>query len=235
MFVAAGFVPSPPLLVPELCGAAARETDDLRAAAIGVASALAAVADSWILVGEGTYPASGVKAGTFAAYGRDVRVALRPDVISEVDPEWPLAMLIAGWLRSRAAPHVEIHPELISAGTSPEGAVEMGRRLREQCDKSAEPIAVLLIADGSCRVTYKAPGAFHDRAPLFEKNLATALDAGDSAFLAGLDVEECAELGVSARPVWNLLAGLVGESPTVEHRFDSAPYGVGYHTGVWTP
>jgi hypothetical protein len=76
--VAAAVLPHPPLLVPELAGAAAAELDPLRAACREALAAVVAAAELTVLVGDG--PVWGVPepsaAGSFAPYGVDLRVTL---------------------------------------------------------------------------------------------------------------------------------------------------------------
>jgi len=76
--VAAAVLPHPPLLVPELAGAAAAELDPLRAACREALATVVAAADLTIVVGDG--PVWGVPEpsapGSFAPYGVDRRVTL---------------------------------------------------------------------------------------------------------------------------------------------------------------
>ena len=70
-------IPSAPVMVPELAGAAAAEVADLRQA---VCAAAASLPTRWVAVGVGSADAviGPRQAGTFAGYGVDVRVALSP-------------------------------------------------------------------------------------------------------------------------------------------------------------
>ncbi|HEV3494903.1 MAG TPA: hypothetical protein VHA34_00990, partial [Actinomycetes bacterium] len=76
--VAAAVLPHPPLLVPELAGAAAPELTPLRAACREALATVAAASDLTVIVGDG--PVWGVPApaarGSFHPYGADVSVAL---------------------------------------------------------------------------------------------------------------------------------------------------------------
>ena len=77
MLSAIAIVPSAPVMVPELASSAAAELADLRAAVLAAAATLP---PRWIAIGVG--PADDVigqeRAGTFAGYGVDLRVALSP-------------------------------------------------------------------------------------------------------------------------------------------------------------
>ena len=76
--VAAAVLPHPPLLVPELAGAAAPELDPLRAACRKALSTVLAAADLTLIIGDG--PAWAIPAptatGAFHPYGASVEVAL---------------------------------------------------------------------------------------------------------------------------------------------------------------
>src|SRR5919201_103496 len=76
--VAAAVLPHPPLLVPELAGAAAAELDPLRAACAEALAEVLAAASTTVLVGDG--PAWGQPAlgavGSFRPYGVDVEARL---------------------------------------------------------------------------------------------------------------------------------------------------------------
>ncbi|MFF0814085.1 hypothetical protein ACFYVR_02845 [Rhodococcus sp. NPDC003318] len=239
MFTAAALVSSPPLLIPELAGAAATETADMRSAALAVAAELAELAASWTAIGVGAteveVPAA--SRGTFRGYGVDVRVALGAGGEHGVaDPTLPLAALVAGWLRGAAAPRVEIETLILAADTSPVHCAELGARLRRRLDDDPEPHGVLVVADGATTLTPKAPGAFDDRAPEVQAELDRALDTGDVEHLAQLDPVACADLGIAGRPAWQVLAALFGGSPgTCRTDYQGAPYGVGYHVGLWLP
>ena len=79
-----GIIPSAPVLVPELAGAAADEVAELRAAMV---AAVAALPPRWVVVGVGSNDAADVvvgpeSVGTFAGFGADLVVRLSP----EVDP-----------------------------------------------------------------------------------------------------------------------------------------------------
>ncbi|MFD4294889.1 hypothetical protein ACFWPA_10300 [Rhodococcus sp. NPDC058505] len=239
MFTAAALVSSPPLLLPELAGAAAAETADLRAASIAVAGELGRLAAVWTVIGVGdtdTEVAAGVR-GTFRGYGADVRVASGAAGEHGVaDPTLPLATLTAGWLRGRAAPDAEFDTVVLSADTPPASCVDFGRRLRARLDADPRPRGVLVVADGAATLTAKAPGSFDDRAPAAQADLDRALRSGDVDHLAALDPVICTGLGIAGRPAWQALAALFGGPPArCRTDYQGAPYGVGYHVGMWLP
>ncbi|MGB7113075.1 MAG: hypothetical protein WBD77_21500, partial [Mycobacterium sp.] len=77
MLSAIAIIPSAPVLVPELAGAAADEVAELRAAMV---AAVAALPPRWVAVGvgaaDGVVDAGGV--GTYAGFGVDLLVRLSP-------------------------------------------------------------------------------------------------------------------------------------------------------------
>lgn len=248
MFTAAAFIPAPPLLVPELANAAASETADLRRAVLDAAAALAERSDRLMAIGVvSKTDARSVQTashayGTFKGFGVDVRVALGPDVPDpsvEPDAEMPLPALIAGWVRGQVASDLLCDVEYVTDDEPPASAAVAGTQLRAQLHALPERVGVLVIADGTNTLTERAPGSYDVRAEAFERELAAALDTGDARALATLDPQLCGELGVTARSAWHVLAALFGGDRSgvtrVSHRFDCAPYGVGYHVGVWLP
>ena len=94
MLTAIAIIPSAPVLVPQLAGAAAAETADLRQAILAAAATLPS---RWVAVGVG--PAASRfgpdAAGTFAGFGVDVPVALssRPGPVMGCASLTPLGVL----------------------------------------------------------------------------------------------------------------------------------------------
>ncbi|MFD4183164.1 hypothetical protein [Rhodococcus sp. NPDC058514] len=238
MFTAAALVSSPPLLIPELAGSAAAETEELRLASTEVAARLGGLATHWTAIGVGRteceIPATA--AGTFRGFGADVRVALSDAATGAADPDLPLAALIAGWLRAAVPAETVVDAIIVAEDTSPVYCAELGARLRERLDADPQPHGVLLIADGARTLTAKAPGAFDDRAPAAQEELDRALDSGDAEYLAELDPVACLDIGIEGRAAWQVLAGLFGGPPSESRtHYRGAPYGVGYHVGMWLP
>lgn len=237
VLTAAVFVPSPPLLVPELNGLAARETEELRDAAI---SAVTEIADCslWVVVGAGAAAerVAATATGTFRGYGADVRVDLGPDATGSPDPDLPLPALIAGWLRDHAAPAVRAEVHIVDVGTGRDECTRLGRQLRARLDDENTPGGLLVIADGAATLTAKAPGAFDERAAAVEALVADALAAGDPSVLTSLDPDRCAEVDLAGRAPWQVLAGAFTTAPAAAKiAYRGAPYGVGYHVGIWRP
>jgi hypothetical protein len=226
---AIAIVPSAPVLVPQLAAGAAPELADLRDAAITAARALPA---RWVAVGVaetgGVFdPADG---GTFAGYGVDVPVALSPAAAGP-PAELPLCALITGWLRGVANPDASAQVRAYAAGDDADAAVAHGRALRAQLDEDADPVGVLVVADGAHTLTPSAPGGHDPDSPAVQDALDAALAAGDTEALRGLPA------GIVGRVAYQVLAGL-GEPQrprAAQELYRGAPYGVGYFAGIWRP
>ncbi len=237
VFRAAALVPSPPLLVPELMGAGAAETADLRTAAVSATTHLASMVDRWIVVGvdrtSSTYGEATV--GTLRGFGVDVVVSLSGGTAQiAADPDLPLAVLIAGWLRGTAAPDDAVEVRTIAADASSGRCAEFGEELRRELDASAASWGVLVLADGANTLTPKAPGSFDERAEEVQRRIDDALASADVDALAGLHPDLCASLGVGGRAAWQVLAALAGpDANTTRELYRGAPFGVGYFVGNW--
>ena len=237
VLTAAAFVPSPPLLVPELNGLAASETEDLRKAVLEVGRSLSGAAE-WIVVGaepvERTVPSTAC--GTFLGFGVDVPVRLGPDAAGEPDPELPLTALVAGWIRDRTAPGTRVTTHVVAADADGSHCANLGRDLRAGLDGDDRPQALLVVADGAATLTPKAPGAYDPRSEEVEAALAAALATGDPDAVAALDPALCSEIGLAGRAAWQVLAAAFTDRPrSATVTYSAAPYGVGYHVGIWTP
>lgn len=215
-------MPSAPVLVPELAGAAA-EAAELRAAALTAARELPA---RWAVLGAGPDAVYGAEsAGSFAGFGADVAVALGPGARRTVD--LPLSALVAGWVRGQVAPEAAV---VVHCCADPDTALATGRHLRAEIDQGDELTGVLVLADGANTLTPSAPGGHHPADVECQRALDEALAGGDVAALIGLPPQVVGRAGYAA------LAGLVGTAPrAVTQLYRDAPYGVGYFVGVWRP
>ncbi|WBC14672.1 hypothetical protein O7600_26850 [Micromonospora sp. WMMA1998] len=236
--VAAAVCPHPPLIVPELAGAAAPELDDLRAAAdVAVARLLASGARTVVVVGGGdrTAELSYPYRGSFASWGAPLEVQLgrHPDGIIGTDG-LPLSLLVGAWLLSRVRPEVPTTWRMISvAADEPvERCAAGGGRL----GSSRQPWALLAMGDGSACRGVKAPGYDDPRAPAYDDGVAAALARADADALLGLDPGLSAELKVAGRAPWQVLAGAVdaaGGDWRGDVSYQDAPYGVAYFVANW--
>jgi hypothetical protein len=222
VLTAVAIIPSAPVLVPELAGAAAAEVADLRDA---VLQAAAALPQRWIAVGVGaTASRTGPDAaGTFAGFGVDVPVALSPG--THPVAQLPLCALITGWVRGQVQPAATAQVRCYVTG---DGAVDVGRSLRAELDADSDAVGVLIVADGCHTLTPSAPGGYEPANVAVQNDLDDALAGGDPAALAGLPA------AVVGRAAFGVLAGLVESAPrTATELYRGAPYGVGYFAGVW--
>ena len=231
MLGAIAIVPSAPVLVPELAGAAAAEVAELRAAVIAAAAALP---PRWVVVGvgpDGTADAvlGPERVGTFAGYGVDLVVRLSAQ--ADAPPAWlPLCALFAGWLRDQAQPDAHAEVRVYSGDRDAEAALAIGRQLRREIDAVAEPTGVLVVADGAHTLTPAAPGGYHPADADVQLALDDALACGDLATLTRLPGQ------IVGRVAFGVLAGLTEPTPrSAKELYRTAPYGVGYFAGVWQP
>lgn len=228
MLSAIAIVPSAPVLVPELAGAAAAEMADLVAATIAAAAMLP---ERWVIIGTG--PADEEcgpdAAGTFAGFGVDVRVRLSPQNGDEPEPvALPVCALLGGWVRGQAQPQASAQVRVYRDDHDVDTALSRGRELRAEIERLPEPIGVLVVADGANTLTPAAPGG-HD------PDNAAAQDALDDA-LAGGDITELIRLPhqILGRVAFQVLAGLSEPGPrSAKELYRGAPYGVGYFAGAW--
>jgi hypothetical protein len=213
-------------MVPELAADAAGELSDLRDA---VFTAAASLPTRWIAVGVGSADAvlSPDAVGTFAGYGVDVRVTLSPDAAG-APIELPLCALIAGWVRGQATPDARVEARVYAADLAVDAAVDCGRRLRAELDEAADPVGVLVVADGAHTLTPSAPGGYDPDSTPTQAALDDAIAAGDANALTRLPD------AIVGRVAYQVLAGL-GEPRSAKELYRGAPYGVGYFAGVWNP
>jgi hypothetical protein len=221
-------IPSAPVMVPELAATAADELAGLRQAVFAAAGSLPS---RWVAVGVGAADAvlGPDRVGTFAGYGVDRRVSLSPDA-GNPPTELPLCALIAGWVRCQAKPEARAEVRVYAADHDVDAALAHGRRLRAEIDEAADPIGVLVVADGAHTLTPPAPGGYHPDSIPTQAALDDALAAGDAAALTRLpDI-------IVGRVAYQVLAGLVEPAPrSAKELYRGAPYGVGYFAGVWQP
>ncbi|MDY6871484.1 MAG: hypothetical protein SV966_13570 [Actinomycetota bacterium] len=228
MLTAIALVPSAPVMVPELAGGVAGELADLRAA---VARCVEGLPDRWVAIGVGSdnEVLTPPKAGTFAGYGVDVRVALSPNADTAA-VELPLCALITAWARGDFAPHAAAEVRVFSGGLDADTAHSRGRELRALIDDAHGEVGVLVVADGCHTLTPPAPGGHDPDSVAVQAQLDRALAAGDAAALGRLPDS------VVGRVAYQVLAGLTGPAPgAAEEFYRGAPYGVGYFAGRWRP
>ncbi|WP_055474686.1 hypothetical protein [Gordonia sp. HS-NH1] len=239
------FVPSAPLLVPELAGPAASDTEPVRRAVLDAVAGVGELGvDRWVALGtadEATPGSVGEPVrGTFARFGVDIPVITDTEATTETAVDgatrrMSLSVLIAGWVAQR----MSLGPlRVCSVGstTPPADCVALGTELSARLDDATERVGVLVVGDGSTALTDKAPGGGR-RESAVELNdaVVVALASADTTALAALDPQECDAEGVGGRVAWQVAAGLVADRPVrAELDFADAPFGVGYVVARWT-
>jgi hypothetical protein len=236
VILAAAFCPHPPVLVPEVAGAAAPELDDLRAACDAVIDELAASgATRMIVLGAG--PAGAVFSagapGSLTGFGVPLHVMLGAAGWTPAGaPPMPLSLTIGAWFLSRTTGlPLDVHAVAVSYGpTATSSAMELEALLADDVD-----CALLVMGDGSARRSTSAPGYLDDRAESFDADVAKALATGDADALAAIDLSLGSDLLAAGSPAWQLAGTALADPQSwnaVLH-YDQAPYGVGYFVASW--
>jgi hypothetical protein len=217
------FCPHPPLLLPEIAQGATGELDDLRAACRAAIKRVAETSAQLVLVGAGArwQPHRPSAHGSLAPYGVPLEIALGSEQPGPV--ELPLSLTVGAWLL-RDALGADCGAVGWSIGPGP-GRLEFDR---------TDPVALVVMGDGSARRSTSAPGYLDERAAPFDAGVAAALAAGDPAGLA-VDADEGAQLLAAGAPVWAAVAPLL-QSVTWDGEllYDESPYGVAYFVAAWT-
>jgi hypothetical protein len=211
--VAAAVLPHPPLLVPELAGAAAAELDPLRAACQEALSAVVAAADLTILIGVG--PVWAIPAptapGSFQPYGADVDVSL--PTLADLDlpglppparlTDLPLSLAVAAQLLNDLdPPSPRLFAATVPRSLGPRAAATIGQTLA-----GAARFGLVVMADLSACRSDRAPGGFRPEAANFDTWVADAFRTGTPQSLLALDPIESANLLVAGRVPLQVLAG----------------------------
>jgi hypothetical protein len=238
VFSAIAMIPSAPVMVPELAAGAAAELVDLREAVLAAAASLPA---RWIVIGVGRTDAvvEPQQVGTFAGYGAELPIALSPGS-GDTAEQLPLCALIAGWVRGQVKSEARAEVRVFADDLDVDAALARGQRLRAEIDEAADPIGVLVVADGVHTLTPPAPGGYDPGSIPVQAALDDALAGGDAAALTRLPDT------VVGRVAYQVLAGLTGfpgisqssSRPglrSAKELYRGAPYGVGYFVGVWQP
>ncbi|WBB57071.1 class III extradiol dioxygenase subunit B-like domain-containing protein [Verrucosispora sp. WMMD573] len=237
--VAAAVCPHPPLLVPEIAGAAASELDDLRTACdAAVSRLLDSAARTVLVIGAGDCSADldFPFRGSFAPWGvpLEVRLGDHPDGLAGTD-HLPLGLLVGAWLLDRQPAArtrgTDWRMTTVRADEPVETCADLGARLGP-----AQPWALLVMGDGSACRGEKAPGHADPRAEAYDGTVARALADADRDALLGLDAGLSTQLKVAGRAPWQVLAGAAraaGGPWRGELGYHAAPYGVGYLVANW--
>ena len=194
-------------------------------------AAVAALPPRWVVIGIGTADdvVGPESVGTFAGFGVDLVVRLSPQATGQPARVAGLrADRRMGARTGSARCHAEVR--VYAGHHDADAALAFGRRLRAEIDQLAEPIGVLVIADGANTLTPAAPGGYHPADVDVQLALDDALASGDLAALTRLPGQ------IVGRVAFGVLAGLAEPAPrSVKELYRAAPYGVGYFAGVWQP
>ncbi|CQD22502.1 putative alanine rich protein [Mycolicibacterium conceptionense] len=137
----------------------------------------------------------------------DRAVVVHPAADRRRAVELPLCALIAGWIRGQAAPDAAIEVHAYAATQPVDQAMSLGRTLRARIEESADPVGVLVVADGLHTLTPSAPGGYLPDSVATQQDLDDALATGDLAGLAELPES------VLGRVAYQVLAGLTWPEP----------------------
>ncbi|MFG2055049.1 hypothetical protein ACGFI9_13550 [Micromonospora sp. NPDC048930] len=233
--VAAAVCPHPPLLVPEVAGAAAGELDHLRAACdAAVTGLLAAEPEVILLLGSGpaTERFGAADYGSLRGYGVNRYVRLWHTNCSGIE-SLPLSLTIGAWLVGRSGTDLPRLARSVAADASPAECAELGATIEAE---AAGRTALLVLGDGSACRGVRAPGYDDPRAEAYDEGVARALADADADALLGLDPAVSAELKAAGRAPWQVLAGAVraaGGDWRGRLSHHEAPYGVAYFVANW--
>jgi hypothetical protein len=231
--LAAAVCPHPPLLVPQVAAGASAELDGLRTACLKAVSQLIDLEpDVVVVVGDSPTPmeADETAVGSLAGFGIDVKVG----PASGTNPSGaslPLALVIGSWLLDQAGWTGRRRLIGVPDTTGSAEAGVIGAALAHGTDR----ITVLVMGDGSARLSTSAPGYLDSRAALFDATVASALATANGAALLALEPALAIELLAAGRASWQVLGGLIEAATLANGRpwsgdllADIAPYGVGY-------
>ncbi len=218
--VAAAFVPTPPLLVPEVGGGSAAQDESLRSACRQAVADVVAAADQVVVIGAA--PTTRDYDGGWDWRGFGVAHPTEPAAV-----RLPLALAIGSWLLSpRRADRL--------LGVRSDESPERCRLLGEGLGSGGARVAAIVCGDGTARRTDKAPGHFDVRAAGFDASVRSAVETADVAALLDLDPELAADLMATGRAPWQVLAGAAGGVRwSAELLAADAPYGVFYAVARW--
>jgi hypothetical protein len=213
---AVGFVPSTPLIVPDLAGTVPAEPDMFRAAARTVVDTILSTEPDRVVVVAACPPPNLNGADPiwdFSGFGLP-----RPDVLGTWPLPWQLGL--GEWLLDD---RVWLGPrEYVGALST---AVDLG----------TGRTAYLAVADGSVYFPSQPSDGAEAERSAFDSGVALAVADGDVAGLANVVAKPGEAIGANGPPVWRYVAAAVGSRPVTTSRlvYDESPYGVRYIAGWW--
>jgi hypothetical protein len=213
---AVGFVPSTPLLVPDLGGPVPGEPDVFRAATRDVVDAvLAGEPDRVVVVASCTPPKlnGAYPIWDFSGFGLP-----RPDVLGTWPLPWQLGL--GAWL-------------LDDHGWG--GRREYIGALSSAADLGGGRTAYLAVGDGSVYFASQLPDGHEAEREAFDTGAARAVADGDVGLLGRVAEMTNDAVGANGSAAWRYVAAAVGDATVTSSRlvYDSAPFGVRYLAGWW--
>jgi hypothetical protein len=239
VLAAAAFCPHPPLLVPEVIGAAGLrrdgvpgpddlpDTSGLLAACDAAARRLAdAEPDVIVVVGgaAGTMAYDGSAAGSLREYGVGYGVGTG-------EPVLPLSLTLGSWLLRQAGLDVgRARLQAVARDTPVAGCQRLGARMAGQAPR----VAMLAMGDGPARRAVGVKGAADPAVERYHAEVAAALAEADPGRLARLAPSLDDELVVTGRAAWQVLAGAAeGRRLAGQLRCAVTRYEVSYLVASW--
>jgi hypothetical protein len=231
VLAAAAVGPHPPLLIPEVMGAAGLARDGdlgalLAACDAATAGLTAAEPDLIVVVGGAAatvvYDASA--AGSLREYGVSYTVGAGPPVL-------PLSLTLGSWLLHRAGwAGRPARLQAVAQSTPVANCLRLGGQLA----RLAPRVALLVMGDGPARRAVGVEGAADPAVERYDAEVAGALAEADPARLARLAPSLDDELVVAGRAAWQVLAGAAeGRLLRGQLRCAMTRYEVSYLVASW--
>lgn len=232
-------MPGAPLVVPALAGPGATDVVDLRAAVLEAVRRLSDTAQRWVAIGVGDTATADLTRGTFAGFGVDEIVSLRPGVGEPASAVMATPMLVAGWLRGQIAPSAQVCATLVDPSTSPGECARIGAELGARVAGTDDAVGVLVVADGSFGLSLGARGGEIAGAREIQDRLDAAVATADLDAIEALGRTETARAGIDGRAAWQVASAVwrtaTPEGFSTESLYRAAPFGVGYQVAWWGP
>jgi hypothetical protein len=220
---AVAFCPQAPALVPEVGRGLDAELDEVRTATRTAIQVAARRGEQLIVIGsaETTRRHDPRARGSFAGFGVPLTVSLGSD---EPGPlELPQALSVGAWLLRDA-----LGPGCGASGWS------VGWDSTAMKIEPDQPTVLVVVGDGSARLSEKAPGYLDPRAAERDQLTRDALRSGEGDRLHPYP-ELDDELLVAGARAWKATAWETeGSSFEANLLYSGAPFGVGYFVALWT-
>ncbi len=220
---AVAFCPQAPALVPEVGRGLDAELTEVRTATRTAVQDAASRGEQLIVIGSGetTRRHDPTARGSFAGFGVALTVALGSD---EPGPlELPPALTVGAWVLRDA-----LGPGCGASGWSV-GWDSTAMRIAPE-----RPTVLVVVGDGSARLSEKAPGYLDPRAAERDQLILDALCSGEGDRLHPYP-ELDDDLLVAGARAWKATAGET-EALSFDAKllYSGAPFGVGYFVALWT-